>query len=99
MKPTRLLLLAAALAMFVSGSRGTLAADRAPPVRRVGTLSVPGNPLTKFDIGFVNADGIYAFADRSNRSMDFSAPRRPTPGTRHRFQQFRPPWGGRGRSA
>lgn len=70
MKSTRLLLLAAA-AMLVSGPRGTLAAGSPPPVRRIATLSIPGKPLKKFDIGFVNADGIYAFADRSNRALDF----------------------------
>lgn len=72
LKPARLLLLAATAAMLAAGPRGTLAA--APPLQRIGTLSVPGKPLKKFDIGFVNADGIYAFADRSNRALDlFSA--------------------------
>ena len=70
LKPARLLLLAATAAMLAAGPRGALAAGPAP-LQRIGTLSVPGKPLKKFDIGFVNADGIYAFADRSNRSLDF----------------------------
>ncbi|MDE2449746.1 MAG: cytochrome C nitrite reductase [Gammaproteobacteria bacterium] len=32
---------------------------------------MPGEPLKSFDIGFVNADGVYALADRSNRGLDF----------------------------
>lgn len=71
MRSTRLLLLATAAAMLVSGPRDTLAAANPPPVRRIATLSVPGKPLRKFDIGFVNAEGVYAFADRSNRALDF----------------------------
>ncbi len=71
MKPTRLLLLAASAAMLASGPRGTLAATTPSPVRRIATLSVPGKALAKFDIGYVNADGIYALADRSNSSLDF----------------------------
>lgn len=75
MKSTsRLPLLVAAL--------GTLAALVMPPpagaagsgagsVQRIGTLEVPGQPLASFDIGFVNADGIYALADRSNGGLDF----------------------------
>lgn len=74
LKPARFLLLAATAAMLASGPRGTLAAAGPPTLQRIGTLSVPGKPLKKFDIGFVNADGIYAFADRSNRALDlFSA--------------------------
>lgn len=63
--PSRLPLLLAAL--------GTLAvaAAQAAPVGRVATLEVPGKPLTSFDIGFVNAGGVYAFADRSNAGLDF----------------------------
>ena len=41
------------------------------PIARVGTIEVPGAPLGSFDIGFVNADGIYALADRSNEGLDF----------------------------
>ncbi|MGA7540048.1 MAG: hypothetical protein WBW93_14925 [Steroidobacteraceae bacterium] len=70
LKPTRLLLLAATAAVLASGPGGALAAAAATPLQRIGTLSVPGKPLRKFDIGFVNADGIYAFADRSNHSLD-----------------------------
>ena len=48
------------------------AAARSPAaIGRIGTLPVPGQPLTSFDIGFVNADGVYALADRSNGGLDF----------------------------
>lgn len=47
---------------------GTAVAD---PLERVGTLHVPGQPLAVFDIGYVNQDGIYALADRSNGGVDF----------------------------
>ncbi|HEV2271882.1 MAG TPA: hypothetical protein VGR92_20710 [Steroidobacteraceae bacterium] len=40
-------------------------------IRRIGTLQVPGQPLASFDIGFVNTDGVYALADRSNAGVDF----------------------------
>lgn len=39
-------------------------------IERVGTLHVPGEPLKVFDIGFVNASGVYALADRSNKGVD-----------------------------
>ena len=52
----------------------TLAASSADSLQRVATLHVPGLPLAVFDIGFVNEDGIYALADRSNGGLDlFSA--------------------------
>jgi DNA-binding beta-propeller fold protein YncE len=56
--------------ILAAGPAGTLAATRTPALQRIGTLSVPGKPLVKFDIGFVNANGIYAFADKSNHSLD-----------------------------
>ncbi|MDE2306280.1 MAG: cytochrome C nitrite reductase [Gammaproteobacteria bacterium] len=31
---------------------------------------MPGQPLTSFDIGFVNGQGIYALADRANHGVD-----------------------------
>lgn len=43
----------------------------AASLERVGTLHVPGQPLAVFDIGYVNQDGIYALADRSNGAVDF----------------------------
>ena len=43
----------------------------AATVQRIGTLQVPGRPLASFDIGFVNANGVYALADRSNAALDF----------------------------
>jgi DNA-binding beta-propeller fold protein YncE len=68
LKPVRVLLLAMTGVILAAASGGAFAAA---PLQRIGTLLVPGEPLRKFDIGFVNADGIYAFADRSNRSLDF----------------------------
>jgi hypothetical protein len=67
---TRLLLLAATAGILAAGTAGAFAATGTASLHRIGTLSVPGKPLRKFDIGFVNAEGIYAFADKSNRSLD-----------------------------
>ncbi|HVS76629.1 MAG TPA: hypothetical protein VHE11_06820 [Steroidobacteraceae bacterium] len=69
-KPTSFLpLLAAAGLAWLPG----LAPAESPPgpIARIGTIEVPGAPLTSFDIGFVNADGVYALADRSNFGLDF----------------------------
>lgn len=46
------------------------AAPAAGGLRRLDTLRVPGEPLQIFDIGFVNAGGVYALSDRSNRGLD-----------------------------
>jgi hypothetical protein len=81
MKPThRLPLLAAALTTVLAilggllGPRQAIGAQPHPEsIARIGTLAIPGAPLASFDIGFVNADGIYALADRSNRGLDFFA--------------------------
>ena len=51
----------------------TAAAGDEQPFGRIGTIEVPGAPLQSFDIGFVNADGVYALADRSNGGLDFFA--------------------------
>ncbi|HEX3845639.1 MAG TPA: hypothetical protein VHV80_14905 [Steroidobacteraceae bacterium] len=56
---------------LASPSRAAGAHPVADAFGRIGTLQVPGEPLESFDIGFVNADGIYALADRSNRGLDF----------------------------
>ncbi|OIQ86242.1 hypothetical protein GALL_319200 [mine drainage metagenome] len=45
------------------------AAHAAPISREVRTIEVPGHALRSFDIGYAH-DGVYAFADRSNRSVD-----------------------------
>lgn len=66
--PSRLLLLVATAATLAYGSAATAATS--PPLQRVGTLAIPGKPLQKFDIGVVNDEGIYAFADKSNHSLD-----------------------------
>lgn len=74
--PSRLSLLAAALgtlAGLVLQSPSAAAGPRAAVIGRIGTIEVPGQPLASFDIGFVNADGVYALADRSNGGLDFFA--------------------------
>lgn len=65
----RFLLLTTA-ALLAGGLGAPLAAAATPSWGRIGTIPVPGTPLRKFDIGFVNADGIYALADKSNHSLD-----------------------------
>ena len=79
MKPTcRLPLLAATLLaglemLAASALPPPAAAAEAPSgsFARIATIEVPGAPLKSFDIGFVNADGVYAFSDRSNAGLDF----------------------------
>jgi DNA-binding beta-propeller fold protein YncE len=75
MKPTSALppLTAAlgALAGLLVLSSSAVAGSRAAAFGRIGTIEVPGQPLASFDIGFVNANGIYALADRSNAGVDF----------------------------
>jgi hypothetical protein len=48
-----------------------LAGPGSAAIGRVATLEVPGRPLDSFDIGFVNARGVYALSDRSNAGLDF----------------------------
>jgi hypothetical protein len=69
LQPARALLLVAGAA-FALASSCARAAGNAPPLRRLETLVVPGKPLRKFDIGFVNAAGVYALSDKSNHSLD-----------------------------
>lgn len=65
---------AIAISLLCSVLGGAHAADAASPaVRRVATIRVPGEPLASFDIGFVNSQGVYALADRSNKSLDLFA--------------------------
>lgn len=54
------------LLLFCGVANGAPAA----PLQRIATLRVPGKPLRAFDISFVNSDGIYALADRSNGGLD-----------------------------
>ena len=64
------LLPAALTAVLTLAWPGSRAAASAPPLRKLATLQVPGRPLAVFDISFVNADGVYALSDRSNRGVD-----------------------------
>jgi hypothetical protein len=61
----------ATLALAAASSCAAAAAPDPRPFGRIETLQVPGAPLESFDIGFVNSDGVYALADRSNRALDF----------------------------
>jgi len=71
-KSSSLISLLAATVASLSLLPGTaMAGSSADLPERVATLHVPGQPLAVFDIGFVNADGIYALADRSNAGLDF----------------------------
>lgn len=64
-----LFMLTAAMAVLL-GAATASAAPFTAPLRRVGEIAVPGQPLKTFDIGFVNAAGIYAFSDKSNHGLD-----------------------------
>jgi DNA-binding beta-propeller fold protein YncE len=66
-----LTLLAASWISFSLAGAAVQAAPRAAGITRLGTLAVPGRALKTFDIGFVNADGVYALSDRSNAGLDF----------------------------
>ncbi len=78
--PMRRCALAMALGAVALAATSASAAVRATPATpaaaatfaatRIANWPVPGAALTSFDIGTVNADGIYAFSDRSNRSVD-----------------------------
>jgi DNA-binding beta-propeller fold protein YncE len=61
----------AACASLATCAGAVRASPRPSGITRVGTLQVPGQPLASFDIGFVNAGGIYALSDRSNAALDF----------------------------
>ncbi len=57
-----------ATAVIASIPAGTAAAAN---LKKVGEIAVPGQPLTSFDIGFVNQETQqYLLADRSNKSVD-----------------------------
>lgn len=75
MKPiSRLPLVLAALgtlAGLVMLPSSAVAGSRPAAIGRIDTLQVPGQPLASFDIGFVNANGVYALSDRSNSALDF----------------------------
>jgi len=73
-RPSLLAVIVAGLATLAGvalAPRVTAATARDAPFARIGTIEIPGAPLKSFDIGFVNADGIYALADRSNGGLDF----------------------------
>ena len=62
-------MLTAAIAVLAGGAAASAAPLRTA-LRRVGEIAVPGPPLRTFDIGDVNAAGIYAFSDQSNHGLD-----------------------------
>lgn len=66
----RVLSILTATMVALLGAAVAHAAPSRAALRRVGEIAVPGQPLKKFDIGFVNAAGIYAFADTSNHGLD-----------------------------
>ncbi len=68
--PGRALLLAATATAIAFAPDWARAAAVPEPLHRLETLVVPGRPLRKFDIGFVNAKGVYALSDKSNHSLD-----------------------------
>ncbi|HEV7137380.1 MAG TPA: hypothetical protein VGN43_12165 [Steroidobacteraceae bacterium] len=71
-KSSSMISLLAATVASLSMLPGTAAAgSSADSLARVATLHVPGQPLAVFDIGYVNQDGTYALADRSNGGLDF----------------------------
>jgi DNA-binding beta-propeller fold protein YncE len=69
--PGALLLASLAALVGLALAPGSAAAAAHPqPFARIGTILVPGAALASFDIGFVNASGVYALADRSNAGLD-----------------------------
>jgi hypothetical protein len=55
----------ASLAVLITGAAG------AAGLKQVGTIAVPGEKLTNFDISFIDQKtGLYYFADRSNKAID-----------------------------
>ncbi len=69
MSLSRIVALAALLSVVALRGASTFAAVSGPPLRRVATIDLPGQPLTSFDIGDVG-DGVFALADRSNAGVD-----------------------------
>jgi DNA-binding beta-propeller fold protein YncE len=63
-KSMRILALAGIVAMMTG-------AAAAAELKQVGTITVPGEKLTNFDISFIDQKtGLYYFADRSNKAID-----------------------------
>lgn len=66
-----LLLAASAAVALVGLSTGAARAADPPQFGRLATIQVPGNPLTQFDISYVDpATETYFLADRSNSAVD-----------------------------
>jgi DNA-binding beta-propeller fold protein YncE len=62
---TRTFMLTGMLIVIMSATSG------AAELRPVGSITVPGEKLTNFDISFIDQkSGLYFFADRSNRAID-----------------------------
>jgi DNA-binding beta-propeller fold protein YncE len=63
-------LAAPAAALLLLGAPAGATGTSPDSIQRVDTIRVPGEPLASFDIGVVNGAGVYAFTDRSNKSLD-----------------------------
>lgn len=71
LKPRFLLLWLAVAGLCAQSGAAFGTAREARPPGRVGTLQIPGRPLGSFDTVYVNARGVFALSDRSNRGLDF----------------------------
>src|SRR2546425_9680286 len=65
------LVVAAAVILVGSPARPALADNTAATYHQITLISIPGSPLTSFDISFVErSNQTYYFADRSNKAVD-----------------------------
>src|SRR5438309_10038200 len=65
------LVVAAAVILAGSSARPALADNTAATYHQIALISIPGSPLTSFDISFVERSSqTYYLADRSNKAVD-----------------------------
>src|SRR5438128_4355814 len=65
------LVVAAAVILAGSSARPALADNPAATYHQIALISIPGSPLTSFDISFVERSSqTYFLADRSNKAVD-----------------------------
>src|SRR5213593_5177837 len=65
------LVVAAAVILAGSSARPALADNPAATYHQIALISIPGSPLTSFDISFVERSSqTYYLADRSNKAVD-----------------------------